>query len=217
VSFTQLDSAHRAQSDHWVRPSVPQDAPAIIALMRGAGLQPHVAPEHLHWKYWRERTDWPKPRSFVLTDGRELLAHVAVVPGTLHSDGATAGLMHPIDWAARREAVGAGIRVMRHLAGLADFLLCVGGSSDTLRIMPLMGYRPLSEVTGYVRTMAPLGILRRPGGPAWKRPPRIARSLIWSASAPRSALNGWQVRRMDADALMQRVFSGALPRKESGV
>ena len=185
---------------------MPEDAQAIIALMRGAGLQPHVAPEHLHWKYWRERTDWPGPRSFVLTDGHDLLAHVALVPGTLHSDGTVARIAHPIDWAARREAIGAGVRVMKHLAGMADFLLGVGGSSDTLKIMPLMGYRPWGEVTGYVRTIAPLGILRRPGSPWWKRPPRIARSLIWSVAAPRSALNGWKARRIDADAL-ERIAS----------
>ena len=201
MSFTPLDSAPRAPGDCWVRPSVPADADAIIALMRGAGLQPHVAAEHLHWKYWRERSDWPGSCSFVLTDGRDLLAHVAVVPGLLHSDGVAARLVHPIDWAARREAVGAGARVMKHLAGMADFLLSVGGSPDTLKIMPLIGYRPSGEVTGYVRTIAPLGILRRPGGPGWKRPPRIARSLIWSVSAPRGALNGWKVRRIDADAL----------------
>ena len=213
VSFTQPDSAQRAHPERGVRPSVPEDGPAIIALMRGAGLQPHVAPEHLHWKYWRERPDWPGPRSFVLTEGRDLLAHVALVPGTLHSEGGTAHIAHPIDWAARREAVGAGVRVMRHLAGTVDFLLGIGGSRDTLKIMPLLGYRRWGEVTGYVRTIAPLGILRRPG-PAWKRPPRIARSLMWTVSAPRIDLKGWQLRRIGADAL--EGIAAALPAGRAG-
>ena len=201
MSFTPLDFNQRALGAWWVRSSAPEDAPTIIALMREAGLRPDVAPEHLHWKYWRERADWPGSRSFVLTNGRELLAHIAVVPGAMHVNGTVARIVHPIDWAAHPGAVGAGVRVMKHLAGVADFLIGVGGSSDTLRIMPLMGYRRLGNVNGYVRTIAPLGILRRPGGPQWKRAPRIARSLMWSLSAPRSALNGWQVRQIHADAL----------------
>lgn len=180
---------------------MPADAEALIALMRGAGLQPHVAPAHLEWKYWGERTDWPGPRSFVLTDGRDLLAHVAVVPGTLHADGIEARIVHPIDWAARRDAVGAGVQVMRHLAGMVDFLFGVGGSRDTRKILPLLGYRPCGEVAGYVRTIAPLQILGHPGRPKWKRLPRMARSLMWSIMAPRSAVDGWQLLRIDAGAL----------------
>ena len=201
MSITRLDFDQRAPSAWWVRSSVPEDAPAIIALMRGAGLQPDVAPEHLHWKYWRERADWPGSRSFVLTNGRDLLAHIAVVAGTMRVNGIVSRIVHPIDWAANPGAVGAGVRVMRHLSGVTDFLICVGGSSDTLKIMPRMGYRQMGDVIGYVRTISPLGILRRPGGSQWKRVPRIARSLMWSLSAPQSAMNGWQVRQVKADAL----------------
>ena len=194
---------------------MPEDGPAIIELMRQAGLEPHVEPEHLHWKYWRQRPDWPGSRSFVLTSGTDLLAHGAVVPGTLSWGTQRARLIHMIDWAARRDAVGAGVIVLKHIAGLTDFLLGVGGSDDNLRIMPRIGYRARGTVTGYVRTLAPLGLLRRPARPAWKRGPRIVRSALWCWSAPRPALNGWTARQLESGEL--ELLHSVLPIARSGV
>jgi hypothetical protein len=34
-----------------IRPSTPNDEPAIVALMRDAGLNPDAAEKWLHWKY----------------------------------------------------------------------------------------------------------------------------------------------------------------------
>ncbi len=186
-----------------MRPSTPEDAPAILALMREAGLQPHVEPAHLDWKYWRARSDWPGSRSFVLTDEKDILAHGAVVPGTIRWGGTQARVIHMIDWAARRDAVGAGVILMKHIGRMADFLLGIGGSDHTLKIMPLMGYRACGSVTGYVRPLSALGILRRPTGPHWKLAPRVARSLLWSLSAPGRDLGGWQTRRLGGDEVMR--------------
>ena len=212
ASFAQTRAAARGR---WVRPSSPEDGPAIVELMKQAGLEPHEDPAHLHWKYWRARPDWSGSRSFVLTDGRDLLAHVAVVPGTLRTDGVAARLVHPIDWAARRDAVGAGVRVMRHLLGMTDYMLAVGGSSHTLKMLPLMGYLPRGTVTGYVRTLSPLRILQRPSGARWKVAPRMARSLLWSLSAPGAVATGWQARRIGADELGR--LAHALPESRPGM
>lgn len=202
-----------AAGGRWVRPSTPQDGAAIIALMRQAGLQPHTEPEHLRWKYWQERSDWPGPRSFVLTDGRDILAHGAVVPGTLCWGASRTRVIHMIDWAARREAVGAGVVLMKHMGTMADFLMGIGGSDHTLKIMPLLGYRCLNTVTGYVRTISPPGILKRPTGPRWKLAPRVARSLFWSLSAPRADSAGWQVRRIGIKDVAR--IANALPDSRS--
>lgn len=191
---------------------MPQDASAIIDLMRQAGLQPHVEPEHLEWKYWRERPDWPGSRSFVLTNGHELLAHGAVVPGTLRWGDRQARVVHMIDWAARREAIGAGVVLMKQIGRRTDFLLGVGGSNDTLAIMPRIGYQSWGTVRGYVRTLDPRGILRRPTRAPWKRGPRMARSLLWCLAAPRRELNGWRVRRLGTGDIDQLGAARPAPR-----
>lgn len=215
VSSTQVESARGKPGSRWVRPSVPQDGPAIVELMRQAGLQPHVEPEHLDWKYWRERADGSGPRSYVLTDGSTLLAHGAAVPGTLCWSGGRSRAIHMIDWGARREAIGAGIFLMNQIGRLTDVLFGVGGSNDTLTIMPRIGYQPRGSVTGYVRTLAPLGILRRPSASRWKRLPRMGRSVLWCMSAPRGDLRGWAVRRLGADEVEQ--VEAVLPQPRAGL
>lgn len=214
MSFPETP-ARDAAGGRWVRPSSPEDAPAIVDLMRQAGLKPHTEPEHLRWKYWQERSDWPGSRSFVLTDGHDLLAHGAVVPGSLHWGKTQARVIHMIDWAARRDAVGAGVVLMKHIGKMTDFLVGIGGSAQTLKIMPLIGYRPCGEVTGYVRTLSPLGILGRPTGPRWKLAPRVARSLLWSLSAPRADRGGWRARRIGVEEVAR--IADALPRKGSNL
>ena len=180
--------------------------------MRAAGLDPHSDPEHLHWKYWQERADWPGSRSFVLTDGRDLLAHVAVVPGAFRCGGTRARVVHMVDWAARRDAAGAGIRLARHVSRLSDFALAIGGSHDTLKILPMMGYVRCGTVSGYARTLSPLGILSRPIPSRWKLVPRMARSLLWSVTAPRSDLAGWRVRAIGSDEVEGLCTVSSAPR-----
>lgn len=183
--------------------------------MRSAGLEPHSDPGHLYWKYWQERADWAGSRSFVLTDGRDLLAHVAIVPGVLRAGGARARVIHMIDWAARREVAGAGIRLARHVGRMSDLVLATGGSRDTLRILPLMGYAQRGTISGYARTLSPLGILGRPIPSRWKLMPRLARSLLWTLAAPRSDMAGWSVRRIAGDEI-ERICA-ALPAQRPGM
>ncbi|HEX4267594.1 MAG TPA: hypothetical protein VHY36_06895 [Steroidobacteraceae bacterium] len=169
--------------------------------MRSAGLEPHSDPRHLHWKYWQEMPDWSGSRSFVLTDGRDLLAHVAVVPGAIQYGETRARVIHMIDWAARRETAGAGIRLAKHVAQMSDFVIATGGTLHTRKILPLIGYVECGVISGYVRTLSPLGILQRPIPLRWKLAPRMARSLLWSLAAPRADTGGWQVRRIEMDAI----------------
>ena len=76
--------------------------------MSEAGLQPNSEPAHLEWKYWRERTDWPGPRSFVMARGDEILAHAAIIPGACLSSAQRVRTIQVIDWAARWNATSAG-------------------------------------------------------------------------------------------------------------
>ena len=104
-----------------------------------------------------------------------------------------------IDWAARREAAGAGIRLAKHVARMSDFSLATGGSEHTRRIFPMIGYVECGTVSGYARTISPLDILQRPIPSRWKLIPRMARSLLWSVAAPRADTTGWRTRRIDID------------------
>lgn len=215
MSSGERELAQPAAQGRRVRPSTPEDAPAIVALMRSAGLEPHADPAHLHWKYWQEWPEWPGSRSFVLTDGRDLLAHVAVVPGAVWCGGTRARVIHMVDWAARRDAAGAGVRLSRHVSSMTDLVLAVGGSRHTRRILPMLGYIERGSVSGYVRTLSALAIPRAAVPSRRKLLPRMARSLLWSLSAPNGDMKGWRVRRVGIDEVEQ--IRALLPTPVSGM
>jgi len=164
---------------------------------------PHSEPRHLEWKYWRERPDWPGPRSFVMTQGDELIAHAAIVPGACLADLPTAPArrrvrtLHLIDWAARPSATGAGVSLMKHLAQATDALLSVGGSAQTLQLLPHLGFRSFGVATCFVRPLHPLRILTPSVHPLSRLLPRLVRSAWWKLRAPSSGAEGWEVRRIE--------------------
>ena len=169
--------------------------------MEAAGLHPNSLSADLQWKYWRERLDWPGSRSFVMVRDGQILAHAAVVPGSYQYNGRTVRTRHVIDWVARSSAAGAGVSLMKYLGQDTDALLAIGGSAQTLQLLPHLGYRQCGAVTGFVRPLHPLRLLAPSAHPAWRVPPRIVRSMLWRLQAPRGGVDGWEANRLPADDL----------------
>jgi hypothetical protein len=187
-----------------IRPTTPEDAPAVHSLLKEAGLGfAHSEPQHLEWKYWRERSDWPGPRSFVLARGEELLAHAAIIPGACLTGLPSATnhrirTLHLIDWAARPSATGAGVSLLKHLGQTTDALLSIGGSAQTVRLLPHLGFRRTGVATCFVRPLHPLRILTPSTHPLSRLLPRLARSAWWKLRAPSGGTDGWDVRRIES-------------------
>lgn len=192
-----------------IRASTPEDGPAITSLLSESGLDVDPDPRHQHWKYWQPRADWPGPRSYVMVSGGRIVAHGGIVPGTLLANTRRLRIIHVIDWAARPNALGAGVSLMKYVGHMADALLAIGGSDQTLRLLPHLGYRPHGVATGYVRTLRPLRILRRGAKPTWKLLPRLARNMIWAWSAPAARIPGWEARRIEAGQIDS--LAGVMP------
>jgi hypothetical protein len=198
-----------------IRPSVPADAPAIVELLAAAGLKPNVEPEALDWKYWQKREDWAGARSYVAMRGAQILAHAAVVPGSCATDTRRVTVLHLIDWGARPNAAGAGVSLLKHVGRLADALLVVGGSEQTLRILPHIGFRPCGTAEVYVRILHPLRLLNTFGAAVWKLPARFARRSLWRLSSRVVAPAGWSIRRVASNEV--RTLVEALPRATAGM
>lgn len=167
--------------------------------MADVGLRPTVEPRHLHWRYWQEREDWRGSRSYVLTDGRALLAHAALIPLSYDLQGRHLKVAHLVDWAARPGSPGTGAMLLRHLAAGVDALIGIGGSDATLRILPVLGFEKCGSVRAYVRTLRPLKLLSETSRLSWRLLPRIARSAAWCLTAPRIGDLQWQACRVPAD------------------
>lgn len=192
------------------RPSNSADGAAIVALLAGAGLHPIARPEVEQWKYWQSYSDWPGARSYVLTEHDQLLAHGALIPAVIAHGDRRSGVVHVVDWAARSDAPGAGVVLLKRLLRLADAALAVGGSAQTRQILPHLGFHAVGEVTGYVRALRPLRIFGTGGRRAgWRLLPRFTRSLLWALSAPAGGCDGLTVRRIGADTVAD--LRSALP------
>jgi hypothetical protein len=140
------------------RASVPADASRITELCQRV-LQvppgsPMFAPELLTWKYWRPWPNWSGARSYVIARGGEIVAHIAAIPVSFRQGDSTWTLLHPLDWAARPDVIGAGSMLMQRVSKLADGLLVVGGSPTTQRILGPLGFRSLPSVHRYAARLA---------------------------------------------------------------
>jgi hypothetical protein len=173
--------------------------------MAEVGLRPNAEPAHLEWKYWRERSDWPGARSFAMFRGDEILAHAAFIPGACLEARGSPGLRvktrHIIDWAARSTATGAGVSLLKYIGQGTDALLAIGGSAQTLAILPHLGFRAAGMATCFVRPLHPLRILTRSQYPAVKLLPRLARSAYWKMRAPSGSRDGWGSRHVEPGEL----------------
>ena len=208
-----LDRVKEPAVKRSIRASRPEDASAIAALFAAAGMPSNVDTPDLHWKYWQPRTDWPGPRSYVLTDGADLIAHGAFMPGFSLSAGQSIPFAHVIDWVALPGAVGAGAAIMKHIAQQAGSLLAIGGSRDTLRMLPHLGFKPVGVARGMVRTLSPLELVRGIERPTWRTPARVLRSAYWTLVAPTPGAGSWSARRLSSDELGD--LAGVLPALDS--
>jgi hypothetical protein len=195
-----------------VRPSTSADGAAIAQLV--GGWPSNLAPKQLAWKYWQAPLP---PRSFVSCEGQAVVAHAGLVPGACLTASGRLSFAHLIDWAADRSAVGAGLALLKHVGRYFDALFAVGGSSDTLRILPFAGFQRRGTVTEFVRTLRPLGVLSDYRRTHWRILPRLVRSILWTMSAPTPSVRGWSARRVGRDSIGDLTSVLPIPRADLAV
>ena len=143
---------------------------------------PFVRPDILTWKYDQPRLDFSGPRSYVWKDGSsEIAAHACLCPVTYSLPAGDVRASYLIDWAAARSSPGAGVSLLRTMAKNFDVLLAVGGSPETLEILPKLGYRRAAELQFFARVVQPWRQFRTDPFPrGWKAPARLMRNTLWS-------------------------------------
>jgi hypothetical protein len=105
-------------------------------------------------------------------------------------------MIHMTDWAASPSLVGAGVTLLRHIGGLADALIAMGGTQQTRRILSILGFRPCGTATGYVRVLRPLRYLAGQPRLSWKTLPNLARGVLWTLTAPSYKRGEWQAHKL---------------------
>jgi hypothetical protein len=170
---------------------------------------PFVDPKLLSWKYFGAHPDWNGPRSYIFRHGSRIVAHGCAYPVSFHTPHGEVSSLRVIDWAADRSSPGAGVILMKKLGTMVQSVLAVGGSDQTLKLLPGMGFSLAGTLDYYARVVRPFRQLRTTGDVNWKSPLRLARNMMWSLRANGRRDPDWSVEpvsRLDdrAAALLTR-------------
>lgn len=191
------------------RNTSPQDAPAVAAFLQRIfdfDIEPRlplIAPRHLHWKNWEERSDWAGSRGYVMTKKSAIVAHVTIVPLCCVGGQQRLRMIHPIDWAADPMSFGSGSILIAQVAELVDAVLAVGGSDMAQEVLKALDFKTCGEITKFARPLRPL---RRLAGqkPSVRLAAQFARSLAWSLEAPKPQTQGWTATRIAPEQLVSQ-------------
>ncbi len=153
----------------------------------------------LHWKYFEPRPDWDGPRSYALRQHGTIVAHGCVVPSQFRGGSREVRGIRVIDWAGDRRFPGGGVLMMREFNQWGDIVMAVGGSPDTLRVLPKVGFEHRGNSAVYARVVRPWRQFRTDPFPrGWKAPLRLARNVMWATSSRSATVaGGWSLQRVE--------------------
>jgi hypothetical protein len=158
-------------------------------------LPPNLRPEMQAWKYFA-RHPWSSPvRSYILETENGIAAHGCVAPVRFAWGERTLDSMVIIDWAAGTQIPGAGLLVYRRCMEVEKCsLLAIGGSHDTLRILPqVRWFAPKTDMRWFARPMRPWQrFLRSQKAPADGL--KLLRNLSWKQFPGLPAAGNWACR-----------------------
>ncbi len=167
--------------------------------------------KHMEWKYWAARPDWEGSRSFTVQHDGAIVAHAAVWPVRVRVSGREVSAVHLIDWAADRKYPGVGLWLLRQIAAKCRMMVATGGSEIARGILPVIGFRPHSELYRFARPVRPLGQALTTAERDWKLPARLLRNTFWRLSHPLSLPRGWSARPLAPEEVPEGLWPQPSP------
>lgn len=192
----------------------------LAAAFHETSSAPFLTATMLRWKYLYPRPDWPQPRSFVLRDDADIVAHAGIWPVVVAWPQRELRGAHIIDWAGSTNSPGAGVLLLRMLSEQLDFLLTIGGGTATRNILPRVGYRLIGHDDAFVRPLRPWRALQSLPSRDWKSGLRFLRNLRWSLARVPPIPRQWTVSEWTPesqpleDVIPQRCGTIVMPRRE---
>jgi hypothetical protein len=143
-----------------IRATEPEDLAALAQfLIRIYNFDPsdhHADLDLLKWKYLRRRYEGEGNRSYLLKKNGAIIAHCGICPVTFHlANLAAVKTVTMMDWAADPSVPGIGIRLFRHLMGIAPTSFVIGGAPATRMIVPRLGFRLAGNALTYSAWLRP--------------------------------------------------------------
>lgn len=163
-------------------------------------LPPNFSAEMQAWKYFAPHPWWPTARSYILETEKGIAAHGCVAPVRFAAGKTVLESMVIMDWAAGDLVPGAGLLLCRRCMEVRkSSLLAIGGSDDTLRLLPKVAwFAPQADMRWYARPLKPWSRFLRSsrGGRDFAK---FCRNLQWKLSPKLPAPGGWTCRASRSD------------------
>ncbi len=163
-------------------------------------LPPNLSAEMQAWKYFAPHPWWPTARSYILETENGIAAHGCAAPARFAAGKTVLQSMVIIDWAAGNLIPGAGLLLYRRCmeAGKSS-LLAIGGSDDTLRLLPKVAwFAAQADMRWYAGPLKPWRrFLRSPRG--WRDFAKFCRNLQWKLSSKLPPPERWTCRPSRSD------------------
>ena len=182
--------------------TTPRDQTALtrflISAFHSTADAPFVDPNLLAWKYFESRPGHVGSRSYIFRQGEKIVAHGAVYPVSFLTGNGEVTSCRVIDWAADVRAPGAGLSLFRNVAAMRDSALAVGGTPQTLEILPNVGFEHRGNLDIYARVVRPARQVLAQRWRNWKVPLRFARNFCWSLRPYSSRCGHWSATRVES-------------------
>jgi hypothetical protein len=190
--------------------SVDDMAPLCQFLARvfeiGVGAPP-LRPAVMAWKYWDQRDDWTGPRSYVLERDGAIVAHTGLWPLTFGAGDNLVRGVHMIDWASAKESAGAGLALVQKLAGMFDFIVGIGGTEMTRKVLPAFGFVEYTQVWKGARPVRPWRQILTHQTRNWKLAPRLLLNT-WASLKGDTPQRSWTAKEIKPQEITRDIASG---------
>jgi hypothetical protein len=149
------------------------------------------------WKYYGSHPFWSENRGYILDKDGAIAAFGTITPIRYALEHKEISSLQVIDWAGSREVPGSGLLLYRSLLSRTDTLLAIGGSEDTLRLIPTVKwFRPVKPMRLYARPVRPF-VQAGQGSFNGRSIARLARNWMWSLHPALPNTGEWSLRPID--------------------
>lgn len=139
---------------------------------------PELSPNLQAWKYWTRHPLTSLDLSYIFLRGETVVAHGCCWPIVVQGAFGELPAMQLIDWVAKPDAPGAGMRVLQLCQKDLAAVFSVGGTELTQKILPAIGFKLYNAISFLKRPLRPFHPAFTDSPHDWKMPARVLRNFF---------------------------------------
>jgi hypothetical protein len=134
----------------------------LVKVFPNSGISLPEWKETLNWMYFSPAIKDSIPRALVIADQHSIVGHIGLTLSEFTDGERSFKVVQTGNWAVDpdRKAGLLSLRLMLEATSFGDVAIIIGGSPDTQRIVPKIGFKKQLEIDRYIKVMKPHRFLR---------------------------------------------------------